>query len=186
MELLLAIILGSLFGFALYIVEASSPKKLLAMLRLEDLSLMKIILFGIGFSSLLLGLALKLNIFDASHIHIKAVNLGVILGGIIFGIGFGSVGTCPGTCMAATGTSGFKKAIAAVVGGLFGAFVFSITYSFWKSIGLFDTMNFGKMTLFKLTESYQSVFSVGPLGLSIGGLAFMIIAYVLPVRTSKI
>lgn len=51
MQIVLAIILVTIFGAVLYWVGASSPKKLIAMLRLEDLTLMKIIVFAIGFAS---------------------------------------------------------------------------------------------------------------------------------------
>ena len=102
MEILLAIFLGGLFGAALYLAGASNPNKLLSMLRLEDLGLMKIIVFAIGFASVLLSVSIGFGIFDISHLSIKTTHLGVIVGGFIFGIGFGSVGTCPGTCVAAT------------------------------------------------------------------------------------
>ncbi len=42
MQIVLAIILVTIFGAVLYWVGASSPKKLIAMLRLEDLTLRKI------------------------------------------------------------------------------------------------------------------------------------------------
>lgn len=182
MQILQAIILGGLFGFALYIVGASHPKKILLMLRLQDLSLMKIIVFSIGFSSVLLFLANLFGIFNVSHLSIKGTNLGVVIGGLIFGIGFGGVGTCPGTCMAASGGDGFKKALMAVVGGLAGAFTFSISYGWLQGVGLFRTMDLGKLTLFHVSEKYPSLFSLGFTGLLITGLLFMAIAVWLPKR----
>lgn len=185
MELILAIILGGLFGFALYLVGASNPKKLLSMLRLEDLSLMKIIVFGIGFSSVLLSIAIGLGIFNISHLSIKSTNLGVVIGGLIFGIGFGSVGTCPGTCVAATGTNGIRKAIAAVIGGLVGAFAFSMTYGYWKNTGLFSALDLGKLTLFNISDKFPSVFNIGFMGLLMVGILLMLVAYSLPLRGRK-
>ena len=81
------------------------------MLRLEDLSLAKIILFGIGFSSVLLSISSLLGIFDTSHLSIKTMNLGVIIGGLLFGVAFGAVGTCPGTCIGAVGSNGVKREV---------------------------------------------------------------------------
>lgn len=185
MELIRAIVLGALFGGALYWVGASNPKKLVSMLRLSDLTLMKIIVFAIGFSSVLLAAAISLGIFDLSHLSIKSTNLGVILGGLIFGIGFGWAGTCPGTCVAASGTGGFKKGLAAVLGGLIGAFAFSMTYGAWKQIGLFRTMDFGKLTLFHLSDRFPAVFQVGAVGLLLVGFVFMGIAYLLPTKGRK-
>ncbi|WP_343207886.1 DUF6691 family protein [Anaerolentibacter hominis] len=185
MNIILAIILGSLFGFALYLTGASHPVKLVSMLRLRDLSLMKIILFAIGLSSVLLFAANALGIFDLSHLSIKTANLGVLAGGLIFGVGFGWIGSCPGTCVAASGGGGIRKALITVLGGLAGAFTFSITYGFWKSLGLFGTMDLGKMTLFTLSEKYPALLGLGFSGLLITGVLFMTLAVLLPANARK-
>ena len=182
MNILLAVILGGLFGFALYFAGASHPKKLVSMLKLQDISLMKIILFAIGLSSVLLSIANALGIF---HLSVKSTNLGVLIGGLFFGVGFGWIGSCPGTCVAASGSDGIKKALITVLGGLVGAFVFSATYGFWKSIGLFGVMDLGKMTLFGLSEKYPSLFEIGFSGLLITGLLFMALAAGLPNQLRK-
>lgn len=67
-----------------------------------------------------------------------------------------------------------------MLGGLLGAFAFSMTYGFWKSVGLFSTMDLGKMTLFNLSEKYPSLFGIGFSGLLITGLLFMGVAILLP------
>ena len=180
MRVVLAIILGALFGAVLYRTGASSPKKLIAMLRLEDLELMKIIVFAIGLASVLLSLFSLLGLFNPEHLSVKSTNLGVITGGLLFGIGFGTVGTCPGTCVAASGSGGYKKAFSAVLGGLVGAWVFSITYGFWKGLGLFSAMDWGKLTLFRISDKFPSVFSIGYAGLLVVGLVFIAGALVLP------
>lgn len=185
MEILLAIILGSAFGFALDIVGAANPQKIIKMLRLEDLTLMKIILFAIGFASVLLSIANFIGIFDLSHLDVKATNFGVVIGGVIFGIGFGLAGTCPGTCVAATGGKGVKKAISAILGGLIGAFVFSQSYGWFYNKGLFSIMNLGKLTLFNISNEYPSIFNVGFLGLFIVGLLLMAISLFLPHNQEK-
>jgi uncharacterized protein len=180
MNILLAIILGSLFGYALYKTGASNPKKLISMLRLEDLTLMKIILFAIGFSSIIIVVSKGLGIFNTGNFSIKSTNLGVITGGLIFGIGFGSVGTCPGTCVAAAGSINFKRALSAILGGLFGAFTFSMAFGWFDSLGLFRALDFGKLTLFKISEKYPSVFEAGFSGLLLSGLVLIGIASILP------
>lgn len=185
MEIVLAILLGFLFGYVLYWVGASSPKKLIAMLRLENLTIMKIIVFAIGLASILLSLFNLFGLFNPAHLSVKGMNLGVITGGLLFGIGFGTVATCPGTCVAATSSGGFKKAISAVLGGLFGAWLFSMTYGFWKNIGLFSTMDWGKLTLFHISEKYPSVFSLGYSGLLLVGILFVAAAFFLPAKSGK-
>lgn len=62
MQLILAIALGALFGFALNRAGATNPGLIIKMLRLSNLHLMKVILFAIGLSTVALfsGLALGL------------------------------------------------------------------------------------------------------------------------------
>lgn len=185
MKILLAVLLGGFFGFALSYVGATGFRNILKMLRLEDLSLAKIILFAIGFSSVLLSISAMIGIFDISHLSVKSMNLGVIIGGLIFGIAFGSVGTCPGTCVGAIGSDGIKKAVSAVLGGLLGAFIFSLSYGYFKGLGLFEALNFGKITLFNISDKYPSVFNIGFIGLLITGILFMIAGYFIPKNILK-
>ena len=105
---------------------------------------MKIILFAIGLASVLVALFYAIGLFDPAHLSVKATHLGVVIGGLIFGLGFGGVGTCPGTCVAGAMTGGFKKAISAVLGGLVGAFLFSMSYGWLADKGFFDVLNLGK------------------------------------------
>ena len=195
-KILLAVLLGGLFGafafsmlygsFALYYVGATGFSNISKMLRLEDLSLAKIILFAIGFSSTLLSISALLGLFDISHLSVKTMNLGVIIGGLIFGIGFGGAGTCPGTCVGSIGgIFGIKKAISAIIGGLFGAFAFSMLYGNFKDMGLFNALDYGKITLFNISDKYPSVFGGGYVGLLIVGIIFMVGAYFLPKRILK-
>ena len=184
MELLLGVLLGSFFGFALYYVGASNSDKLKSMLSLKDLTLMKTILFAIGFSSLLLALSSVVGRFDPSHLSVKTTHLGVVIGGLIFGIGFGWAGTCPGTCVADSSSGGIKKAGFTIIGGLLGAFVFSLSYGFLDNLGLFDTMNLGKLTLFNISDGFPSVFNIGFGGLLVMGIFLMIAAIFLPNKTS--
>lgn len=185
MKILLAVLLGGFFGFALSYVGATGFKNILKMLRLEDLTLAKIILFAIGLSSVLVAITAMLGIFDISHFSVKTMNLGVIIGGLIFGLAFGAVGTCPGTCVGAIGTTGIKKAVSAILGGLLGAFIFSISYGYFKDKGLFESLNIGKMTLFNISDKYPSLFDIGFVGLLIVGILFMVGGYFLPKQIIK-
>lgn len=146
------------------------------MLRLEDLHLAKVILFAIGFASVLLSIAHAVGIFNISHLSIKTLNLGVIIGGIIFGLGFGYAGTCPGTCVGASGTNNFKKGLSAIIGGLMGALTFTLSYGYLNISG-FDL---GKLTLFNISPNYPSLFNVGYIELFLTGILFMLVGYFMP------
>lgn len=180
MDILLAVLLGGFFGFALFYVGATKSSKLISMLSFNNLLLMKTILFAIGFASFLLSIASFVGILDLSHLSVKTTHLGVVIGGLIFGVGFGWAGTCPGTCVADSSSGGYKKAISVIIGGLVGAFIYSISYGSIKKTGIFDTMNLGKLTLFKLSDKYPSVFSIGFGGLLLFGILIMLIAFFLP------
>lgn len=180
LEILLAVLLGSFFGFALYYVGAAYRKNIRNMLRLEDLSLMKIILFAIGFAGALFAVSIMLGIMNLGHMDVKTMDMGVVLGGIIFGVGFGWLGTCPGTALASFPYKDKVKTWGVVAGGLFGALLFSLNYSWWKEVGLYKAMAMGKVTIFKLSPKFPALLDVGAEGLLVLSLVMLVIAWVLP------
>lgn len=146
MNIFLAIFLGTLFGFVLHRIGASNPQNIFNMLRLNDLLLMKTILWGIAIASTLLFLGLSVGMVNSAHLSIKATYGGVLLGGAIFGIGWALSGYCPGTGIAAVG-EGRKDSIFFVLGGLAGAFLYMIVYSHLKDTALMRHILGGKSTL---------------------------------------
>lgn len=178
-KIFLGLFLGTLFGAALYLVGASNQNRIIAMLRFENLRLMKIIFGGIGWGSILLGIGLSSGLVDVSHLSIKSTHAGVIIGGLIFGVGFALARSCPGTCLVGLGR-GSRLSIATVVGGLAGAFLYSVTHHLWLESGIFEVLALGKMTLFSLSEKFPAVVNVGPLGLTVMGILFMGIAFLIP------
>lgn len=180
MQIVMAITLGSLFGFALYYAGAAKRKNVRAMLRLEDLTLMRIIVYAIGYASVLIGIAAMTGFFDVSHFQVKSMNAGVILGGLIFGIGFGYAGSCPGTSLAALPYENKLKTVGLIVGGLVGALLFTLSQGWWKDLGLFQVMDVGKVTLFNISPEYPSLFSLGYEGLLMFGLILMGVSWLIP------
>lgn len=183
-HILEAVILGALFGFVLHRIGAANPQNIINMLRLRDLHLMKVILFAIGFSCLFLFLGLHFGIIPKSHIHVKTAYVGVIVGGLIFGAGFAIGGYCPGTSLVAIG-SGRKDAIAFILGGLTGAFLFMLSYGALKHTFLFTKIAGGKATLADTgIAKYHALITSFP-GVAVGcviGIIFMIIAFLLPLN----
>lgn len=182
MNIILAIILGTAFGFALDRAKASNPQKIINMLRLKDFHLMKVILFAIGFSSLLLFILLSLNVIDAGHLSVKPSYTGVILGGGILGIGFAIGGYCPGTSIVAAG-AGRKDALLFIVGGLLGAFVYMLIFGAIENSTLFTQIAGGAVSLAETNPAkYKSLFGNLPALVIAGPIAiiFMAIAFLLP------
>jgi len=146
MNILLAVVLGLLFGFVLERVGAADPDKIIGMLKLKDLHLMKAIFSAIGISSLVLFLGVALGAIQVSHLSIKAMYPGVLLGGALMGLGWAIGGYCPGTGIVAAGR-GRKDAVFFILGGLVGAGVFMINYEALAGAGWTADWFGGKATL---------------------------------------
>lgn len=187
MQILLAIILGLLFGFALNRAGATNPQNIINMLRLKDLGLMKAIMLAIGLSSAAMFVGLATGWVDASHLSIKDAYVGVIVGGAILGIGFAIAGYCPGTGLAAMAT-GRKDAIVFALGGLVGAFIYTLSYGWLKeNTGLFEKIAGGSVSLAQTgNDKYEAILSSwnGTMtGLSLAVL-FVVISILLPNKQS--
>lgn len=182
--LLKGIFTGFLFGAALYTVGATNRANLLEMPQLKNLKLMKIILFGIGFASVLIFVSLYLGILPASRFNIKGMYMGVPIGAAILAFGFGFIGLCPGTSVGAL-TSGYLKAILVILGGIFGSYLFAKSYGFLSSYGIFEPLLGGKTTLFHISDTYPALFNIGAWGGIVVGILFMAITLILPEKISK-
>ncbi|WFB36651.1 YeeE/YedE thiosulfate transporter family protein [Kiritimatiellota bacterium B12222] len=187
MEILLAILLGAGFGFVLERAQASDPDKIIGMLTLRDLHLMKAIFFAIGLSSLLLFAGIGIGFISISHLSIKAMYPGVLLGGALLGLGWALAGFCPGTGIVAAGR-GRKDAWIFLLGGLVGAWIFTLQYSFLEKIGLFNPWWGGKTTLVDTGAKGATALLEGKgsllLALALGAV-MLVIAKLLPLRPGQ-
>jgi hypothetical protein len=182
--IILAIVLGAAFGFALDRVGATNPGYIIRMLNLSNLHLMKTILAGIGVASVLTFGGLLLGLVDAGNLSVKDAYIGVLIGGILLGLGFAVAGYCPGTGLTAMAT-GRLDALFFVIGGLAGAGAYMLSYGWVSTTGLLDKIVGGKTTLGPIGGTdYPALFS----GLSgevfglLAGAAFIVIAWLLPKR----
>jgi len=183
MNIVLAIVLGLLFGFVLQKIGAANPQRIIDMLRLKDFHLMKAILFGIGFSSLVLFILLNIGAVDSTNLSVKASYTGVIIGGAILGLGWAISGFCPGTGIVAAG-AGRKDALFFILGGLLGAFVFTVLYASLKTTFLFADLG-GKATLAATGNVKFAALLPSMPGIAIAGgigIILIVIAWILPVK----
>jgi uncharacterized protein len=143
MAALYALLVGLAMGALLQRIGASSPGLIARNLRLENLSIIKFMATTIAVGTVVVYLA---GLWVPMHLDIKpAYVLGVLAGGIIFGVGFAVGGYCPGTCVVGLG-EGRKDALFAVVGGIFGALVFTLVYDVLLA-PLVKLLDLGKLTL---------------------------------------
>ncbi|WP_108682680.1 YeeE/YedE thiosulfate transporter family protein [Methyloceanibacter sp. wino2] len=185
--ILLAILVGAAFGFALDRVGATNPGYIICMLNLTDLHLMKTILTGIGVASIFLFGGLLLGLVDPGHLSVKTAYYGVFVGGLLLGIGFAVAGYCPGTGLTAMAT-GRIDAVFFVLGGLIGAGVYMLAFGGLAGSALLEPIAGGKATLAPVAgtdyPSLLSSISGEWLGLAIG-MAFVIVAWLLPKRVGS-
>lgn len=143
MSLFYALLVGIAMGALIQRVGASSPRMILASLRLENTAIMKFMATTVGVGTVAVYL---LSYFIPMHFDIKPTYvIGVTVGGLIFGTGFAVGGYCPGTCVVGVG-EGRRDAIAAVIGGIAGALLFTLVYTLIET-PLIKPMSYGKITL---------------------------------------
>ncbi len=186
MNIVLAIILGFLFGFVLQKAGAANPTKIIDMLRFKDLHLMKAILLAIGLSSGGLFLLLQGNLIDPGHLSVKSSYIGVILGGLLLGFGWAFSGFCPGTSLVGLG-AGRKDAWFFVAGGLLGAWLYMLMYKTIASSFLFTEIG-GKATIAQTgSDKYIALISEYS-GIAVGGsiaLGLILVALLLPLLKKR-
>lgn len=181
MSLVLALVIGAGFGFALDRIGATNPTWIGRMLNLTNLQLMKTILLAIGVGSILMFGGQMAGLVDVGHMSIKAAYMGVFIGGLLLGAGWALAGYCPGTgvCAAAAGR---RDAWFFIAGGLVGAAAYMVTYPSWKASGLLDKIAGGAVTIGTVPGSkYEGLTGLqGDLVGIVLGLLFVAIAFLLP------
>lgn len=186
MTIVLALLLGAAFGFALDRVGATSPNIILDMLTLRGLHLMKTILLAIGVASVLMFAGQMAGLVDVGHMSVKAAYGGVFVGGLILGLGWAVSGFCPGTGIAAA-AAGRWDALVFVGGGLAGAGAYMLTYRWFEGTALMAEIVGGKTTVGAVPGTdYPALFPGLPgdlVGIALG-LLFVAAAFALPDRLS--
>ena len=183
MEILLAIVICAAFGAVLDRIGATNPTYICRMLALTNLNLMKTILLAIGTGSVLMFAGQMIGLVDVGHMSVKAAYVGVFVGGLMLGAGWAASGFCPGTGVCAA-ASGRKDALFFIAGGLLWAAAYMVTYPAWKASGMLDDVMGGKTTLGTVPGSKfdgLTAMSGDIIGILMG-LAFIVIAFVLPER----
>jgi hypothetical protein len=157
MTLIYALLVGIVMGALIQRVGASSPRMILASLRLENLTIIKFMATTIAVGTVLVYV---LSLWIPMHFDIKPTYVvGVGVGGLIFGAGFALAGYCPGTCVVGM-AEGRRDALVALLGGVAGALVFTLVYTVIEG-WLIKPLNLGKITLADLFHLPAMVVAVG-------------------------
>jgi len=157
MTLIYALFVGIVMGALIQRVGASSPRMILASLRLQDLTIIKFMATTIAVGSVLVYL---MSLWFPMHFDIKPTYVvGVGVGGLIFGAGFALAGYCPGTCVVGM-AEGRRDALVALLGGIAGALIFTLVYTLIEA-PLIKPLNFGKITLADVLHVPAMIVAVG-------------------------
>lgn len=176
-----ALLTGIAMGYLIQRVRASSPAMIARNLRLENLSIIKFMAMTIAVGTILV-YSLALVMPGQMHFDIKPTYLvGVLLGAVVFGVGFGIGGYCPGTCVVGIG-EGRRDAIAALLGGVFGALVFTLVYSTLIA-PIVAMMDFGRITLADIIPAPMIVLAL-VVGIGMIAVITWLPTEVKPARTS--
>ncbi len=126
-------LIGFAFGFTLEMSGFGNSRKLAAQFYLTDLTVLKVMFTAIITAMVLTFGAVGLGILNFSQVWVNPTYLSSgILGGLIMGVGFIVGGFCPTTSLAAAST-GKVDGIFFVLGGFFGAFLFSETEKYFDN-----------------------------------------------------
>ena len=124
-DLAIAFVLGSGFGFALERAGFGSARKLTAVFYLWDMAVVKVMFTAIVTTMAGLFLLSAGGWMDLSELYIEPTSYPAqILGGLIFGAGFIVGGYCPGTSLSAAAT-GRKDAMLFILGMFTGVMAYA-------------------------------------------------------------
>jgi hypothetical protein len=129
MAILLPLVLGVFFGFALNKAGLTKYNKIVNQFRLSDMAVLKfmmtaLVVAGIGLI-ILHGLGwVNFPVVPATYVA------GNLAGGLIFGVGMSLAGFCPGTCVAGAGEGKVDYLVPGILGFFVGALIYGLTYQF--------------------------------------------------------
>jgi uncharacterized membrane protein YedE/YeeE len=124
---ILALLLGTAFGFALNKAGLTRYTKIVNVFRFTDLAVLKFMMTALVVS--MSGLYLFRGLGWITFPNVPATYVaGNLIGGLIFGVGMALAGFCPGTCAAGAGEGKLDYIIPGMLGFLVGAVLFGLTY----------------------------------------------------------
>lgn len=143
-KLLMGLVLGIVFGFAIQKSRMTRYETIVGFLRLKDFTMLKVLLSAIVVGMIGIYFFMDIGILKLSP---KSADLAAnILGGVIFGVGFAVAGYCPTTGMGAIAEGRYDALLGAIPGMLVGAALYAEAYTYLKD-GLLKTWSFGKVTI---------------------------------------
>ena len=157
LNLIMAFVIGILFGMILEQAGFSTSKKLVGLFYGYDFTVLRVF-FTAGVVAMTGVMGLKhFGLLDINLVYINPTFLwSAIIGGLIMGLGFVLGGFCPGTsvCAAAIGK---LDAMIFIGGSFIGVLVFAEGYPFFE--GLYKAKNLGNPRIFETFNIPETMFA---------------------------
>ena len=146
--LVVAAVLGLLFGILLQKGRVTDYTVIVNLFRLRDWTVLRIMLTAILVGGIGVYALMSAGVLDTYHI--KDTNLlGLLVGGALFGVGMVLYGYCPGTGVAAVAT-GSLHALVGMLGMIAGGIVYAVSFP-WIKTHLLDVKSYGELRLTEVT-----------------------------------
>jgi len=127
MFIILPLVLGVLFGFALNKAGLTRYTKIVNQFRLTDMAVLKFMMTALVVA--MIGLYALHGIGFIEFPTVPATYIvGNLVGGLIFGVGMAMAGFCPGTAVAGAGEGKIDYLVPGILGFLVGAVIYGLTY----------------------------------------------------------
>jgi len=166
-SLIVAFVIGLLFGFVLEKGGFGSARMLAAQFYFTDMRVFKVMFTAIVTAMIGLFYLSWMGFLDLSLIYFgDTFLLPQMLGGVILGVGFVIGGYCPGTSAVAIST-GRIDAIFYALGGMFGIFVFGEIFPFITDF--FYSTAMGRINLPELLGINYGIIMLAVILMAIGG-----------------
>ena len=179
-DTMMVILTGLLFGFSLYWSGVSHRRRARSSIRMENLTIARILLYAVGYALFLLAICRYAIGYDEANIAIKNMDFGVVVGGFIFGLGLGVIGNCSVVSLAALPYEHKCKTLGFILGGGLGYWLYQQTAFFWINLGIYDLWNYGQITLYKMNDFIDYVLPFGYEGVLFLGVLMMVVAILMP------
>ena len=124
---LIALVLGTFFGFALNKAGLTKYHKIVNVFRFTDMAVLQFMMTAlvVAMTGLYILRGLGLVAFPAVP---ATYIVGNLVGGLLFGVGMALSGYCPGTCAAGAGEGKVDYIVPGLLGFLVGAVIYGLTY----------------------------------------------------------
>jgi len=147
-SLVVAVIVGFLFGFVLERAGFGDSRNLTNIFYFRDMRVLRVMFSAVVTAMVGLVLLSWAGLFDYSvlldYTLLETYLLPQIVGGVLFGLGFVIGGYCPGTAIVGV-ASGKLDSIVFLVGMIAGIWVFAAGFPLWGSF--YKSTDLGRLTL---------------------------------------